>query len=456
MSFRLIHNALSSVRPLALAGFLLSVLVLTAYAYNIEYLFRPISPGPATHPLTAVMLACLGLGVFLSRPHKYRLLASAFALLGLAIGLIRLLELSASIAILDAITPYGGLLTELASQGRPILMGGNTASFGGLLGIALLFGQFNRPLITQRLAYIAMLIPAVGMVGLAYGINQFYGQMALPTIVICGLLSVAVLLSTAHHGILRMILGPWMSGTLARLQIFQVCIVPFASGYFLLFVADTHPLDGMGLLVILMTLLSTLSIVVLTRYHERSDLLRRRYERHLAEAALYDVLTELPNRYYLLDKGKWLMQCFARTQDDLSVLMLDIDHFKDINDSFGHRMGDEALKHLAKLVRSELRQQDVLGRYGGEEFVILLPATSLTGAVQLAEKVRRAVAAAVFPHARRVTLSIGCAQVHLGETLEVAIERADDGMYQAKRGGRNQVVLSEEADTIGYAALCAK
>lgn len=435
---------------------MLSVLVLTAYAYNIEYLFRPISRGPATHPLTALMLACLGLGVFLSRSHTYRLLGSVFAIFGLTIGLLRLFDLGFSVAILDGLTPFAGLLADLARQGRPILMGGNTASFGVLLGVALLFGQLNHPLTAQRLAYVALLIPAVGMVGLVYGINQFYGQMALPSIVISGLLSVAMLLSTAHHGVLRMILSPWIPGILARLQIILACVVPFASGYVLLFVADAQPLDGIGLLVVLVSLLLMLSIVALTQYHERADHLRRRYERHLAEAALYDVLTGLPNRYYLLDKGKWLMQCFVRSRDDLSVLMLDIDHFKDINDSFGHRMGDEALICLAKLIRSELRQQDVLSRYGGEEFVILLPVTSLAGAVQLAEKVRRAVAEAVFPHARQVTLSIGCVQVCSGETLEVAIERADDCMYQAKRGGRNQVALSAQTDAACFSPVLAK
>lgn len=136
------------------------------------------------------------------------------------------------------------------------------------------------------------------------------------------------------------------------------------------------------------------------------------------------------------------------------MLMLDIDHFKAVNDSYGHRMGDEVLKRFAQVVKLSLRQQDLLGRYGGEEFVILLPATGLAGAEQLAEKVRTSVAVATFPHAQPLSLSIGCVQVRSGESLDAAIERADVCLYQAKRAGRNRVVLNEK-DLIAATPLTA-
>lgn len=454
MSFVLIHNALRLVKPVAFAVVLFAVLLLAAYAYNLEMIFRPISPGPATHPLTAIMLACLGLGVYLSWPHRFRMFANIFGMLGLTVAASRCLELIFSITILDTLTPFSVLLATFAKQGQPIVMGGNTATIGVLIGLALLFVQSGHALLAQSLAYMALLISSVGFVGLAYGINKFYGQMALPTIVMSGLLSTAVLLSTARYGILRTLLSPWISGLMARLHLIMVCIAPFAMGYLLLIVADGNPLDSMGIWVILTTLLLNISIVILAKYHEQVDRSRRSNERYLTEAALYDGLTELPNRHYLLDRGEWLMQCYARTQDVLSVLMLDIDHFKVVNDTYGHRTGDEVLKKFAQVVKLSLRQQDLLGRYGGEEFVILLPATGLAGAEQLAEKVRASVAFATFPHAQPLSLSIGCVQVRSGQSLEAAIERADACLYQAKRAGRNRVV-SNEMDLIATMPLTA-
>ena len=126
-----------------------------------------------------------------------------------------------------------------------------------------------------------------------------------------------------------------------------------------------------------------------------------------------------------------------------SVLLVDIDHFKSVNDTHGHQAGDEVLRAVTTSLRQELREGDVLGRWGGEEFLALLPATGLEGALVAAERLRRAVSLRTFPYAGSVTVSIGVASARPGDHLERMVARADAGMYRAKRAGRNRVAFSD-------------
>ncbi|MGQ0548016.1 MAG: GGDEF domain-containing protein, partial [Betaproteobacteria bacterium] len=132
-----------------------------------------------------------------------------------------------------------------------------------------------------------------------------------------------------------------------------------------------------------------------------------------------------------------------RLGQPFSICLIDVDHFKSINDTFGHAAGDAVLKHLARLVPTALRGIDLFARFGGEEFLIVVPGTEKEGARACAERVRAGIAAAAFPgvpagHA--VTASIGSATHWRGETIETLLARADQALYQAKAEGRNRVV----------------
>src|SRR5690606_39457410 len=131
-----------------------------------------------------------------------------------------------------------------------------------------------------------------------------------------------------------------------------------------------------------------------------------------------------------------------RTGAPFAIALIDIDRFKSINDSHGHLVGDQLLRAFARRVSERLREVDLLGRYGGEEFILLLVGTRLAGAVRLAERLREDVAAAnwdeVLP-GLRLTMSAGVAEYRPGESLEALLERADNALYAAKRGGRNRV-----------------
>lgn len=131
----------------------------------------------------------------------------------------------------------------------------------------------------------------------------------------------------------------------------------------------------------------------------------------------------------------------------LCVMMTDLDLFKRVNDTYGHLVGDIVLKHTAERIKSAVRDFDIVGRFGGEEFVVLLTNTDLGLSKVIAERIRRDIAASPF-HAKKfnidVTISIGVAMLKPGETREALLERADAAMYEAKRTGRNRVVVAED------------
>ncbi|MGE5272073.1 MAG: PleD family two-component system response regulator [Thiohalocapsa sp.] len=177
--------------------------------------------------------------------------------------------------------------------------------------------------------------------------------------------------------------------------------------------------------------------------------LRSNYRRSLS-LALTDELTGLYNRRYLFAH---LNEVLARsdTVGETAVMLFDIDHFKQVNDRYGHPAGDEVLRELAGRAMRQVRSVDLVGRLGGEEFVVVMPETSLGGAVVVAERLRAAVADQPFvlPEERTslsVTVSIGIAVSGADETQESLLKRADDALYEAKRGGRNRTIAAGADD----------
>jgi len=170
------------------------------------------------------------------------------------------------------------------------------------------------------------------------------------------------------------------------------------------------------------------------------------------ERAKTDTLTGLPNRR-ALDEFFRVAQIAAMEQDyPLSVLLIDIDHFKTFNDNFGHGVGDQVLKLMAKVLRERVREIDLPARYGGEELIAVLPGADLTTCAAVAERIRRAISECgitgrttgdVLPG---ITVSIGVGQFQLGESMADLIDRCDRALYVAKRTGRNRVVTENELD----------
>lgn len=161
------------------------------------------------------------------------------------------------------------------------------------------------------------------------------------------------------------------------------------------------------------------------------------------ENALTDELTKLPNRRALAQRLLQEMQRARRHHVGLSFMMVDLDHFKQVNDTYGHINGDAVLAELATILSTGLRESDVCARYGGEEFALILPETTESGARVLAERVRAKVAAATFPGGLKLTISVGVAATEEPALFTQLIDRADQALYAAKQGGRNQVRIAD-------------
>lgn len=175
----------------------------------------------------------------------------------------------------------------------------------------------------------------------------------------------------------------------------------------------------------------------------------KHYQKELERLSQYDELTNLYNRRHFMSLARHELSRSMRYGGEISVMMLDIDHFKRVNDSHGHRTGDTVLAAVSQQIRKALRDTDIAGRLGGEEFAVLLPETSLGGAILVAERLRQQVAANAIDigdgQTLRCTLSIGVAC--LGEEssdLEKLLHRADTALYDAKNGGRNKVVSAPD------------
>ncbi len=182
-------------------------------------------------------------------------------------------------------------------------------------------------------------------------------------------------------------------------------------------------------------ILSSLGFILMTK--DRADAANLRLATH-------DPLTGVVNRRALLQVLARDVAQAARARTAYALVLLDIDHFKAVNDNHGHLAGDQVLRHVAQVLGTRLRRQDLLSRYGGEEFLVLLPDTDLAGALQLAEALRHAVQATPCPHASGligVTVSLGvcAARPHGPDCGEAPIESADQALYAAKAAGRNCV-----------------
>jgi diguanylate cyclase len=181
--------------------------------------------------------------------------------------------------------------------------------------------------------------------------------------------------------------------------------------------------------------------------------LQRTIEAIRAES-LTDPLTQVSNRKYFDAAIEKLLMDAGGGMNGFSLLVMDIDHFKTFNDTFGHLTGDQVLRLVALALKQNIKGQDIVARYGGEEFAIILPDTPLRAAVTLAEHIRRSVAGkellkrSTGKNLGRLTVSIGVATYHDGDTAQTIVERADMCLYAAKHGGRNRVMCETDADVI--------
>ncbi len=179
--------------------------------------------------------------------------------------------------------------------------------------------------------------------------------------------------------------------------------------------------------------------------------------------SITDMLTGLYNLRHVLNKGKRMFEHAINNQNPIAILIFDIDYFKLVNDTFGHSTGDAVLRKLADICLRSFRETDLLARYGGDEFVVVLPNTQRTHAMEIADRLRKEVETAVFDDGRgnkvHITISIGIACEHNQElSFDGALKNADKALYQAKHEGRNRVAVNkrtglEQESTLNHQSL---
>lgn len=190
----------------------------------------------------------------------------------------------------------------------------------------------------------------------------------------------------------------------------------------------------------------------LTNTQLREEILeRQKIEEKLIQLATIDPLTSIPNRRKFDEVLEYEMNRDSRYKNELSLIFCDLDYFKKINDKYGHKIGDDALKAFTQLVSDNIRKTDVIARWGGEEFALLLPETSIMVAASAAEKLRSETERFDFPHVGHITASFGVTQYIEGDTEASLINRADDALYKAKKNGRNRIEMLPPVKTIKFA-----
>jgi len=419
-----------------------AAILLFGYVAGYERLYQPWPNGPSTHPFTASALALLALGTIFNRPFHRSWLSTAAFVIALSIGLVRLADIIWGWHILDNIAPFPDVLARHSLSGSPITLGWNTALAIVAASSAGLSQIIVRPLLAQFLAAAALAPPLVSIVGYSYGLHAFYGQMSVYSTVILLAACIAILLSKAHRSVVSMVLSNYTAGRMARHLIFAVLAIPFGGG---MLVARLNDLDNDAPVAVLVVSVALGNVAVMLRTLievEKLDRTRRRVERATEFEASHDPLTTLVNRRYFASVAKHAVARAKRFGSTLSVVMFDIDHFKKVNDSFGHQIGDHVLACVGHVFSRTHREGDVIGRYGGEEFVALLPDTNLSGAFQWAEKLRSAIGSEIIRDAAgnafSITVSAGVVEKSATEdSFEQVVKRADHAMYAAKSAGRN-------------------
>lgn len=168
---------------------------------------------------------------------------------------------------------------------------------------------------------------------------------------------------------------------------------------------------------------------------------RQHAQAQLELLATTDPLTRLYNRRKFEELLNHALERCRHYTGEFALILFDVDHFKRVNDQYGHDVGDAVLQFFADLIRSQLRKSDIVARWGGEEFIVLVPEADTDTALAIADKLRRTVEAGQFPRQQKVSISLGIALARRTDNAASLIKRADQALYRAKQGGRNRAIL---------------
>jgi diguanylate cyclase (GGDEF)-like protein len=420
----------------ALCSFLIAVFSLVAYRLALADIIRPLPDGPAVHPATSLSVILLAVCVVLTM-RRGRMFVDGVCVVVLLGALAHLALPEQTSRLLQELNPFPASPEAVVST--------STALCLLLLAVSLLLRSYRNASVSQMLSVLAYGAPAMALVGFVLGVQDSHARMSPTTILMLIPLCVATALRTVDRGFLRALLGPSRVSALARRHFALVMMVPYLLGLGLVAIHSNSA--DISIVILIVTSSQTVGLVVafmalsFSKLERRSQVLRRRAE----SRARRDGLTGAMNRASFASYARRETDRYRRINGNLSLLFVDLDHFKHINDTYGHETGDQVLKRVILLMRDCLRRGDCVARWGGEEFIVLLPATDLNGALLIAEKIRYCIGVEQFDELATglyVTVSVGCAEMRNGDGLDELVARADRALYEAKHRGRNQTVAA--------------
>ena len=429
---------------LALAACCLSFITLAGYSYGVEYLYRPIPEGPSTNPITAYLCLTLSLLLLLSGQNKIPvLIRRVFIFTVLSVTILGFIGYLFSIQLVPATLFFSNIVHQELGQGLSNYMGFNTDIMLLLIACSQLFECIKRYLISQLFAFFAIAIPCLSFIGYFYGIESFYSHMSLYTALLGFLLGWSSLSRTANQAGFRAVLSPYTGGKIVRIQVLIGMFLPFLMGLFLLPYLQQSDIAIIAVFVIFLTWFMVLMICISSIVHEQIELIRQEATDQLIKAANTDHLTGLLNRRKFFELTESEYKKAVRAGRDLALLMIDVDDFKQINDISGHATGDEVLIKIAETLTNCVRETDLVCRFGGEEFTILLFDSSEGGIKRVCEKILTSIETLMIPSFTEkhgsVTVSIGTSLLNKSTDLHSSLKAADEAMYRSKQSGKNKV-----------------
>lgn len=420
---------LRAARHMRFAGIFVAILVLGIAPLDTVFgLFdRLYAQGsvPRTHPLTWACLLLAVIATLQQRPLRPSTLVDRGLWLGVII-----------IAVFKHwVSPA---IDNLVPDLRLGAMGWNTAAAFMFVALGQLLRD-SRAALGLMCAILGLFLTAVALNGLMLGNDDFYGQMAAPTALAIFGLGFANLLRYARRPGFRLILQDSPAGRLVRIQVSLwiglACAMPIA-------LRIIEVTNGPGFALLYTAQMACIFAGILHFGLRFAGLLdnARRLERELVRDATTDPLTGAATRRAAVShfvKNSW--------RQPMGVIMLDLDHFKQVNDQHGHAAGDQVLQAVVRGLRSDLRLNDLIARWGGEELLVLIPTHDISTLQKRAESLRARVeeATAADPSIPAVTASVGVAiaKPELEPDMSAALDRADAALYEAKAAGRNRVIM---------------
>ncbi len=446
---------------------IVGTLVLVGWSLGVSSLLR-ISPRlPVMNPLTAVGFVLCGFALALLRESRLtggrRISAQMIGFLVAGIGLGKIVGLATESDLKIDHLLFSGAIETLTPGGRGG-MAPNTALNFILFGMALVYFASVSKLghrLSQVCSTVGTVLAILPLIGYLYGADMLRGfgamiPMALHTAICFVVLGTGLLIAPGTQAI-KLVSRADQGGRLVRKFFPATVIIIVILGYVRLAGqrAGFYQTE-MGAALMVAGTIVALAGLLWWNASMISSADRRRLEveaaLHLSESALrvaneslalqlrVDSLTGISNRMALDEELERAMQNLRRYEGEgFSVLMIDVDYFKRYNDTFGHLAGDEVLRSVAQLLKATCRETDIVGRYGGEEFAVILPHTEKDGALEIAERLRTKIERHAWPHAP-ICVSIGIATaVATANDAEEVLHEADVALYQAKQNGRNRV-----------------